>query len=277
MEDVIVVSDGTFLLDGGTIFGIVPREAWARLSTPDRKNRIRLGLNCLLVRADGGYALLEAGLGEVLPATRAYQFPVTGPRLPEGLAALNVDPADVRWVILTHLHFDHAGWLVRRKGDEIVPTFPNARHVVQRKELAAAAAPPIRMRGSYLAEQWKTISDAGLWHEVDGDEVLLDGVRVVRTGGHSEGHQLVLIERSRARVLFWGDIAATWWHLRPAWTTAYDVWPDEVVRVKLDWIDKAIGEDWVVASYHDPDVPLAHLARDAHGSVRLVPVSQPTG
>jgi len=277
MQDVRVVSDGSFLIDGGTMFGIVPKAVWSRFARPDAENRVKLGTSCLLFEADGGYVLVEAGLGEALPAGMSCRIPMTGPRLPERLAALNIDPGEVRWVILSHLHFDHAGWIARRAGDGLAPTFPNARHVVQEKELASAAAPPPRMCRSYAPGQWKTISDAGLWQPVDGDAEILDGVSVVRTGGHCEGHQVVLIERGGTRLLFWGDLVATWWHLRPAWTTAYDSRPDEVVRLKLAWIERAAAEGWTVATYHDPTSPLARLHRDGTGAAKARPVGRFAG
>lgn len=274
LDGVRVISDGVFPLDGGGSFGIVPRSVWSRFVKPDDANCIPTGLNCLLVRVEDGYALLDAGLGSVLPDDKRYDIPVEGPRLPEQLAAAKVDPGEVRWVVLSHLHFDHAGWIARRDGDRIVPTFPNARHVVQRRELEDAADPPVRMATSYVPNQWRTISDAGLWHVVDGDAELCGGLRVIHTGGHCAGHQIVLVERDGARIVFWADLCASWLHLRPAWTTAYDSFPDEVVRLKLEWIDRVIAEDWIVASYHDPLHALARLVRAGKGKVAVLPLDK---
>jgi len=273
MEGIHVISDGTLRLDGGPIFGIVPRAVWSRYVKPDSDNTVPCGMNCLLVESPRGYALIEAGAGDVFPDDRRYALRIDGARLPQALAEADVDRGDIRLVVLSHLHFDHAGWIAMRDGDRIVPTFPNAMHVVQKRELEDAAHPAPRNRASYLPEQWRTISDADLWRPVEGDAPVCDGISVVHTGGHCPGHQIILLDRGDTRIVFWSDICASWIHLRPAWTTAYDSMPDETIRIKLEWTERIIAENWIAGSYHDPRHPLARLECDPNGAVSARPIT----
>jgi len=267
MDGIRVISDGILRLDGGPMFGVVPKPVWSRYVKPEADNTVPCGMNCLLVELADGWALIEAGSGDVFPDDKRYGLRIEGARLPDGLAAANVDRGEVRWVVLSHLHFDHAGWIAVREGERIVPMFPNAKHVVQQRELDDAANPAPRNRASYVANQWRTISDAGQWHLVEGDAEICDGIRVVQTGGHCPGHQMVLIERGGTRIVFLADICSGWIHLRPAWTTAYDALPDETFRVKLEWLERILAENWIAASYHDPRHALARLERGPKGHV----------
>lgn len=273
MDGIHVISDGILWLDGGPMFGVAPKKVWSRYVKPEADNTVPCGMNCLLVELADGWALIEAGSGDVFPEDKRYESRIEGARLPDGLAAANVDRGEVRWVVLSHLHFDHAGWIAVREGERIVPMFPNAKVVVQQRELDDAANPPVRSRASYVANQWQTISEAGLWYPVEGDAEICDGIRVVHTGGHCPGHQMILVERGATRLVFLADICSGWLHLRAAWTTAYDAMPDETIRIKLEWIERIIAEDWIAASYHDPRQPLARLERGPKGHTLVCPVT----
>ncbi len=162
-----LVSDGLFGLDGGAMFGVVPRTLWERRMPPDDRNRIRLALNCWLIRAAGRTLLVETGAGDKWDARRRDIYALDGAgRLLEALAARGVAPEQVDFVINTHLHFDHCGWNTRRAGDRVVPTFPRARYVVQRGELEHARRPTERDRASYLPENFEPVAEAGQWWEV---------------------------------------------------------------------------------------------------------------
>ena len=273
MSKLRVISDGVMWLDGGGMFGVVPRVLWSRYSKPDERSRVAVDTKCLLLEIESGYALIEAGLGNVLPRDKkCYDVKLSpGPRLPDGLAEAGIDRGDVKWVILSHLHFDHAGWIAmpdpNAPGERCVPTFPNARYVVQEGDLAAAANPPPRMRTSYVPEQWRTIAEAGLWQTVRGNAQVFDGVRVEVTGGHAPDHQVVLIERDGLKAVFMGDLIPTWLHLRPAWCCAFDSLPDETVQRKVAWIDRAVDEGWTLALYHEPGPSLGTLSRNDKGGV----------
>ena len=278
-KDLRVISDGHVWLDGGGMFGVVPRVLWSRFAKPDEENRVLVGLNCLLLRIESGYALIEAGLGDVFPQEKRYAFKMSPePRLPEVLAEANVDCGEVRWVILSHLHYDHCGWIASHDPNapraRFVPTFPNARYVVQEGELEQAADPPPRMRASYVPNQWKTISDAMLWQPMRGSAELFDGVRVEVTGGHVPFHQITLIERDDLKVAFMADLIPSWLHLRPAWCCAYDAAPDEVVERKAGWIDRIISEGWTAALYHEPGPSLGRLSRNQDSRIEVECVEQ---
>lgn len=262
--EVAVVSDGEFRLDGGAMYGMVPRTRWEPLDPPDGRHRVRLGLHCLLVRGPGFTALLEAGIGRDWDREWDERYGILHPPdLESSLAAAGVRPDEITHVVLSHMHFDHAGGL---------PRFPKARLVVQRRELDAWRHPPEFHRASYAADRAPSLDGAIL---LDGDAEPLPGIRVRRTGGHSEGHQVVLLRSRGEAALFSGDLVPTVRHLPPLWTMAYDLVPAEVVGEKRRLLEEAAAEGWWVHFYHDADPRPARVTKDGKrfAAVRGVPGS----
>jgi glyoxylase-like metal-dependent hydrolase (beta-lactamase superfamily II) len=263
---------GNFYLDGGAMFGIVPKPIWEKKSTPDSRNRIRLGMNVLLLRAGGKTILVETGGGGKWDAKRRdiYGFSETDP-LPAALAQAGVRPDGVDLVINTHLHFDHAGGNTRLEGGRAVPAFPNARYVLQRAELKHAAHPTERDRGSYVAEDFTAITESNQWWLVDGETQILPGVSVVPIPGHNLSIQGVRISGGGKTVFLVADLIPTRHHLPLPWIMGYDLYPLTTLETKRRWISQIVREGWIAVFGHDPDDPAAFF-RERDGKVNPEPV-----
>jgi len=264
--DIDVASDGTFRLDAGTMFGLVPKVLWQRLIEVDEKNRAKYALNVLLVRTPQHCVLIELGLGRDLDEGEREIYAVSADRdLLASLSELGVGVADVDLLLPTHLHLDHAGWCTCVRDGSVRPTFPKARCIVQSRELEHARDPCELTRGSYVPEHFEPLAEAGLLETVDGDAEIVPGIRVVRTGGHTAGHQAVFIESDGDVCVFVGDVIPTTAHLRLAYGMAYDNFPLEVVSRKKCLLAAAEENGWLLAFPHDVETPLARIAKDDKG------------
>lgn len=262
--ELIPVSGGTFRLDGGTMFGVVPQPLWQQKSPPDKRNRIRMAANCLVVRTGGHTVLIETGYGSKASEKERELFALeAGNPLVENLARRGIEPEAIDTVILTHLHFDHAGGAtVRDEGAKLRPSFPNARYVVQRAEWETATSGAPELEGSYPQENLLPLAEAGQLELVDGDAELRPGISAHVTGGHTRGHQAILIESGGKTAVYVGDLCPTTAHLRRMWCMAYDLFLLETRRVKPELLGRAADEDWLVLFDHDPDVIASRLDRD---------------
>jgi glyoxylase-like metal-dependent hydrolase (beta-lactamase superfamily II) len=270
-----VVSDGTFRLDGGAMFGVVPRVLWERVYPPDDRNRIRLGLNCLLVRTGRETVLVDTGIGEKWSERERDMYGIAHETTVAGsLGALGLAPDDVDVVVCTHLHFDHAGGNTRPGPEgEPVPTFPRARYVVQAGELATARAPHERERASYLAENWEPLVASGQLETVEGETEVVPGVRVFPVRGHNDYTQLVSVESGGERAVYFADVVPTTRHLRPAWVMGYDLYPVELLERKKELVARAEREEWVCVFEHDHEMPMARIVRDERGNPVAAPIA----
>lgn len=271
-----VVSDGTFRLDGGAMFGVVPRVLWERVYPPDERNRISLGLNCLLIRTGAQNILVDTGIGTKWDERSRDMFGIAHETtLDQSLAALGVAPDDIDVVIDTHLHFDHAGGNTRLdEAGDTVPAYPRARYVVQRGELETASHPHERERASYLPENWEPLVRSGQLETVDGECEIAPGVTVFPVRGHNDWTQLVLVESRGERAIFLADVIPTTRHLKPAWVMGYDLYPVELVDRKKELVDRAVREGWICIFEHDNDIPAARITQDAAGRATAEPVAQ---
>lgn len=265
--EIHVLSDGFFRLDGGAMFGIVPKPAWERAAPPDAQNRILLSLNPLLIRAGKATVVVDGGLGdrrdEKFNATYDVRKTST---LPSSLKALGVAPEDVDFVIPSHLHFDHAGWLTtRQSGGDFAPTFPRATYVVQEGTWEEALDANPRTRGSYFQTDFLPLEKAGRLKLIRGDEEVTPGVRVHHSSGHVKHHQMTFVESRGKKAVFWGDMMPTSAHVKPAWVMGYDLDPAGVASQKERLVKQAVDEEWLCAFDHDPDVALAFFRRGDKG------------
>jgi glyoxylase-like metal-dependent hydrolase (beta-lactamase superfamily II) len=270
--EVRYLDGGAFGLDGGAMFGVVPKVLWERKSPPDEKNRIRLRANSLLVRAHHKTILIETGNGTKWDAKQRSIYGIAeGDPLTDSLNRAGVHPFEIDLVINTHLHFDHAGGNTRMSGDRAIPTFPNARYVVQKSELAHAHSPTERDRASYFPDNFQPVTDAGLWDLVDGDCELLPGISLLRIPGHNTGIQAVRLSGGGRSVAFVADLLPTRHHIPLPWIMAYDLYPVQTLETKRRWVPQLVSEGAIVVFGHDPDVAAATL-HDRDAKIEIEPV-----
>jgi glyoxylase-like metal-dependent hydrolase (beta-lactamase superfamily II) len=267
------IQAGGMWLDGGAMFGVVPKPLWARRLAPDERNRIPMGMRCLLIEHDAGPVLIDTGAGNKEDAKfhDIYGIENTGEPGPTALedglrAAAAIAPDDVAFVLNTHLHFDHAGGNTRVTPDgAIAPSFPKARYVVQRGEFEFATHTNERTAGSYFPRNYVPIRDAGLFDFVSGEVEILPGIRLLPTPGHVPYHQSILLESDGARALFLADLMPTTAHLPLPWIMGYDLEPLVTLETKRRILARAAAEEWLLIFEHDAFTPWRHIAPDAKG------------
>jgi glyoxylase-like metal-dependent hydrolase (beta-lactamase superfamily II) len=263
---------GRILLDGGAMFGVVPKTLWERRLPADRKNRIEFGLRCLLVETADELVLIETGVGskEGERFRDIYGIRNDAPedsagadRVEAAIHSLGFSAGDVGVVINTHLHFDHAGGNTVRGVDGAVRlTYPNARYYVQRGEWEYAHRTNERTRASYLPDNYQLLHAAGRLELLDGDAEVVPGISVVRTPGHTPHHQSVMIGTGDEKACFIGDLLPTFTHLPLPWIMAYDVEPLLSLETKRELLRTAALERWLLVSPHDPALPWAYAVPD---------------
>ena len=267
-----VLTDGGFRLDGGAMFGVIPRPMWEQKMQPDERNRIRLSMNCLLIRSAGKQILVETGAGDKFDAKRRDIFAIEGPpRLPDQLLAHGVRPEQIDIVVNTHLHFDHCGWNTRIVDGKTVPTFSNARYVTQQGELDHAKHPTERDRASYLLENFQPVETAGQWWLLEGDREVAPGVELIRAPGHTRDMQCVRLSGGGKVAFFFADLVPTTAHLPYAWIMGFDLYPMTTLDNKKKWIPQTAREGWLALFAHDPVVRAAYL-RERDGRYEAEPV-----
>ena len=270
-----LISDGSVWLDGGAMFGVVPKSLWEKKTSPDEKNRIRLGLNCLLIRTAEKTLLIDTGCGfnYTEKEFEIYRIEHETDILQE-LEKIDVSPEKVDFVINTHYHFDHCGGNTRREGEELVPSFPNATYLVSRQEYEDANHPNERTVATYMLHNWKPLEERGLLQKVDEDQEIVPGVTLVSTPGHTAGHQSVKVE-SEGKILFYlADLCPTSAHVALPWIMGFDLFPLTTLEVRKRIYAQAVDEEWLLFFEHDPVSPLGRLSQE-NGKYTLA--SEPWG
>src|SRR3712207_3232853 len=260
-----VVPDAEFRLDGGAMFGVVPRTLWSRVAPPDGRNRVRLACNCLYVEAGGERVLVETGLGDKWSEKQSEMYGIERRgTLGERVRALTgCAPEDVTVVVNTHLHFDHAGGNTRLDGGgRAVPAFPNARYLISRGEYEHAVRPHERDRASYLPENWRPLEESGQLELREAAYEVVPGLTMETVAGHSRTMQCLRLERGGRTLYGFADLVPTRAHLAPAWVMGYDLYPVETVEAKKRLLPQAAREQWLCLFYHDPEVPLSRLIEE---------------
>jgi len=269
--EINLLSDGTFALDGGQMFGVVPKVLWEKKIPADARNRIRMGLNCLLVQKGGQNILIETGIGEKFDSKSNDIYEVNhSTTLIAELKMKGLEPSDVHIVINTHLHFDHCGWNTRRENGKLVPTFPNARYIIQREEWEHALHPTLRDRASYVQEFFLAAEAQTMF--LEGDAQIVPGIRVEVNPGHNRNMQSVRIESEGETAYFISDLIPTQAHLPLPWIMAFDLFPLETLSNKQRLLPQLAEQEALVIFPHDADTPWVRLL-ESEGKITAQPVS----
>ena len=270
--ELILLSDGNIKFDGGVMFGPVPKALWEHLVPPDRRNRVALGLNCLLIRNGDQCVLVDPGVGAKEPDKIKDRYGLGSSQLARELRTRGLTPKDVTGVVLTHLHFDHAGGSTRLdRAGAAVPTFPAAKYYIQRSAWEEATSPNERTKASYHSDDFLPLEERGQVSLLDGDAEVAPGVQVRLTGGHSQGHQIVLVNYGGERVAFMGDLIPTPFHLRLPYITAYDRYPEDTLESKRSLLQEAERNGWLLMFSHGSKERAGYVER-RNGGLKFRPV-----
>lgn len=269
-----IIPDTEFHLDGGAMFGVVPRNLWSQVCPPDDQNRIRMNMNCVFIDTGKEKVLIETGIGDKWsPKETAIYGIERGRPLQETLEhTTGLTASDITIVVNTHLHFDHAGGnTMMDQNDELVPTFRNARYFVSRAELEHAEQPSERDRASYLPQNWKPLRDSGQLETKDADYEVVPGLRMETHPGHNRSMQCWRLQRKDQTIFGFADLVPMRAHLRLPWIMGYDLFPVETLEAKKKLLPQAARENWLCLFYHDPEAPLCRVTIEDQ-KIKAIPV-----
>jgi glyoxylase-like metal-dependent hydrolase (beta-lactamase superfamily II) len=261
-----IISDGTYYLDGGAFFGVVPKVLWERRVQADEKNRITSGLNSLLIRTGEKNVLIETGIGNKLNEKQT-KIHGNNPQLLDNLHKAGLAPEDIDIVINSHLHFDHCGWNTIRRNNEIVPTFPKAKYYAQAGEYEHGQLQLDRDRVSYLDENYGPLVRSGQMTLLRGDSEILPGIHSRIYSGHTANMQAILVESQGQTACYTGDLVPTTFHLDPTWVMAFDLYPLETIENRKRLYSEALPNNWLLIFTHDPKTPMAHIRNNEEGKL----------
>lgn len=276
--ELTVVSDGTYFLDGGAFFGVVPKTMWSKKAAVDDQNRFDAGLNSLLIRTGDKNILVETGIGNKLSEklVQIYKQPA---KLLDNLHAAGVAPEDIDIVINTHLHFDHCGWNTVRRGDQIMATFPKARYYAQRKEWEHGCLQFERDAISYMSPNYDPLIESGQMELLDGNREIVPGISVKIFPGHTASMQAVIVESGnggasgKKTACYISDLIPTSMHLDLTWVMAFDLFPLTTIENKKKYYAQAIPERWLTVFTHDDQTPWGYIERGERSRFALRSVS----
>jgi glyoxylase-like metal-dependent hydrolase (beta-lactamase superfamily II) len=270
--DLHSLSDGLFRLDGGAMFGVVPKPLWSRRAPADDRNRISMAMRPLLVRSAERTVLIDAGVGDKLSEKEReiYAVDQRTASLQQSLSAIGVAPGDIDVVIASHLHFDHAGGFTARTDGRVAPSFPRARYIIRRQEWEDATHPHERNRASYVFDAFVPLAAAGVVDFIEADGEVLPGISVWRTGGHTMHHQLIKVESGGRTAVFVADLMPTVAHLDEPWIMGYDLYPMDTLAYKKRFVREAIEGEYVIFFEHDPGIS-AGVIRERDGRKTVEP------
>jgi glyoxylase-like metal-dependent hydrolase (beta-lactamase superfamily II) len=269
-----IIPDTEFRLDGGAMYGVVPRVLWEKVSPPDEFNRIRLNMNCLFIETPTEKILIETGIGEKWTERQTQMYGIfrVKPFAQSLFEITGYTPDDITIVVNTHLHFDHAGGnTILDEDGKVVPSFPNARYFVSKSEFEQAENPHERHRASYLRENWACLVDSGQLELKPDDYEVVEGLTMETVRGHSETMQCVRLNRGGETIYSFADLIPTCHHLPFAWVMGYDLYPVETLEAKKKLLPQALKENWLCYFYHDVDSPLCRLS-EIDGKLKAVKI-----
>ena len=262
-----IFSDGTYPLDGGAFFGVIPKVMWSRKVAADERNYVQAGLNSLLIRTGKKNVLVETGMGNKL-SERMIKFYGQPAHLLANLAAAGVAPEEIDIVINTHLHFDHCGWnTVRSKDGKVAPTFPRAKYYAPEGEWQYARRPSERDAISYIPDNYDPLVQSGQMTLLKGGEEIVPGISVKTFPGHTAHMQAVIVESGGSTACYISDLIPTTAHIDVTWGMAFDLYPLQTIESKKQYYAKAIPEKWLTVFTHDPKTPWAYVEKDELGKM----------
>jgi len=269
--ELTAISDGTYHLDGGAFFGVVPKVMWERRVKADEKNLVPSGLNSVLVRTGDKTVLIETGIGNKLPdrMVKIYSQPA---KLLQNLGAAGVSPEAIDIVINTHLHFDHCGWNTQRQGDKIVATFPKARYYAQEGEWQHARQQHERDAVSYISDNYDPLIGNGQMHLLQGDQEIVPGISVQVFPGHTQNMQAVIIKSGGQTACYISDLIPTTAHIDLTWVMAFDLFPLQTIESRKRYYAQAMPEKWLTIFTHDPNIPWAYVEKADMGRLVAKPI-----
>jgi len=261
-----ILSDGTYPLDGGAFFGVVPKVMWSRKAPPDEKNFIMAGLNSLLIRTGKQNILVETGIGNKLPdkMVKVYGQPA---KLLDNLHSAGIAPDEIDIIINTHLHFDHCGWNTVRKADRAVATFPKAKYYVQEGEWRHAQEQHIRDAVSYISDNYNPLIESGQMELLRGDQEIAPGISVRVFPGHTMNMQAVVVTSGGKTACYISDLMPTSAHIDLTWVMAFDLSPIDTIDSKKRYYERALPEKWLTVFTHDDAVPWVYVEKDEAGRI----------
>lgn len=264
-----LIETGTFGLDGGAMFGIVPKPLWQKTNSPDEMNRITLGARCMLLRSESKTILIDTGIGQNWDEKfcKIYRVEENGSYLLKSLNKFGVEPTHITDVILTHLHFDHTGGSTRLENQTWIPAFPRADYFVQKEHFEWAINPSERDRGSFIKERFVPLQEAGVLNLLDGVEQFDDEIEFIVINGHTFAQQMIKISDSQNTFLFCADLIPTSSHIPIPYVMGYDLQPLKTVGEKKKILSKAVEEEWKLIFEHDPTTPAATITKNEKGFI----------
>jgi len=269
--ELTVFSDGTYFLDGGAMFGVVPKSMWSKKVTADEQNMVVAGLNSLLIRTGEQTVLVETGIGNKLPERLAKIFSQPA-KLLDNLSSGGVAPEDIDIVINTHLHFDHCGWNTVRKNGVVVPTFPKAKYYVQEGEWLHGRRQLERDAISYMSDNYDPLIKSGQMQLLKGDQEIVPGISVKIFPGHTANMQAVIVKSGGKTACYISDLIPTSAHLDITWVMAFDLFPLQTIESRKAYYAQAVPEKWLTVFTHDPKRPLGYVEKGEKGKMVAMPV-----
>ena len=267
-----LVTDGTLSKDGGALFGRVPKMDWEQAIKPDRRNRVKMGINLLLIQTPKFNILVDTGLGSKSNDMVKDTYSLNGNKLSKSLKHLNLSPKDISLIILSHLQFDRAGGCTKLdRSGKLVPSFPKAKHLVQKVCLEESKEPSEIEKSFVNQDDFLPLIEKDLIEELDGESEIIPGIKTQITGGPSMGHQIVFIEWGSERIVYAGSIIPTRLHINPQHVAAYDVYPHETLEWKKKLIDMAVNDGWLLVFGNEVGHSAGYLSSNS-GNLAIQPI-----
>ena len=262
-----LIETGRFKLDGGAMFGIVPKPLWEQRIPADDQNRIELAMRCLLIQGNDRCILVDTGIGAHFSEKEQSIFGIDHDThtLTGSLQQAGIEPADITDVVFTHLHFDHSGGAVVRGKDALKPRFPEATHHVQERHWEAARAPNPKEQNSFRDAILDPLANQVRWTFHDGPGLLMPGIHLHVVNGHTRAQQMVRVQGDEQAYVFVGDLLPTHHHAGPAWTMAYDIAPLQTIDEKAGFLQEGHASEWTLLFEHDPDVSMGSVRESDRG------------